>query len=231
MKNFTLFLVALTLLSGAEAYSIQPKSSIASKQLTQFKKSVGATFAAAAIAANVFNPVADAAVFEPTNFGSSNIIAEKEIRQGVYKEYEIDVTPQNYESAESTFKSAKETKSKKGECEALGFYYAIFCTLCLNFNLHSSCIHLTMKFCNKILYEKANTLLFSQCLWLDPLSSPWLNTFGMFGMMILRISSSLRKFLTLNQSQRKRRDGSTNILYFIAQTDARQTGVGSGYDV
>mmetsp|Transcript_137 Transcript_137/g.211 ORF Transcript_137/g.211 Transcript_137/m.211 type:complete len:169 (+) Transcript_137:133-639(+) len=119
MKNFTLFLVALTLLSGAEAYSIQPKSSIASKQLTQFKKSVGATFAAAAIAANVFNPVADAAVFEPTNFGSSNIIAEKEIRQGVYKEYEIDVTPQNYESAESTFKSAKETKSKKGKYTAL----------------------------------------------------------------------------------------------------------------
>lgn len=67
----------------------------------------------------MLNPVADAAIFEPANFGSSNIIAEKEVRQGIYKEYEIDVAPQNYESAESTFKSAKETKSKKGKYTAL----------------------------------------------------------------------------------------------------------------
>jgi hypothetical protein len=73
----------------------------------------------------VLNPVADAAIFEPANFGSSNIIAEKEVRQGIYKEYEIDVAPQNYESAESTFKSAKETKSKKGECSVLLRYFVL----------------------------------------------------------------------------------------------------------
>jgi hypothetical protein len=83
------------------------------------KKAVGSTFAAATIAASALNPVpVDAAIFESPNFGSSNVIAEKEIRQGIYKEYEIDVNPQSYESAESTFKSAKETKSKKGKCQS-----------------------------------------------------------------------------------------------------------------
>ena len=51
---------------------------------------------------------------------SSNIVAEKVVREGLYKEYEIDVsTPANLDNAESTFKSAKETKSKKGKYTAL----------------------------------------------------------------------------------------------------------------
>ena len=44
------------------------------------------------------------------------MVAEKVVREGVYKEYEVDVAPQQYDDARSTFKAAKETKSKKGEC-------------------------------------------------------------------------------------------------------------------
>lgn len=47
-------------------------------------------------------------------FSSSNIVAEKVIRQGVYQEYEVDIGDQEVDDARSTFKSAKETKTKKG---------------------------------------------------------------------------------------------------------------------
>ena len=72
---------------------------------------------AATIAANVLNPAADAAVFDSSNFnfGSSNIVAEKVTREGIYGDFEVDVAPQTRDNAESTFKSAKETKGKKGK--------------------------------------------------------------------------------------------------------------------
>jgi len=44
-------------------------------------------------------------------------LSEKVIREGVYGEYEIDVPDQVYDDARSTFKSAKETKTKKGTLE------------------------------------------------------------------------------------------------------------------
>lgn len=50
---------------------------------------------------------------------SSLVLAKKEIRQGLYQEYEVDVPDQVYDDARSTFKSAKETKSKKGKYTAL----------------------------------------------------------------------------------------------------------------
>jgi len=46
-------------------------------------------------------------------FSSSNVISEKVVREGLYGEYEVDLT-QQYDDARSTYKSAKETKSKKG---------------------------------------------------------------------------------------------------------------------
>ena len=92
------------------------ESNSSPKPLAQLKKAVGPTFVAAALAANVLTPVADAAVFDSPSFGaSSNLVAVTEVREGIYKDYEIDVTPQKVDNAESTFKSAKETKSKKGE--------------------------------------------------------------------------------------------------------------------
>jgi hypothetical protein len=46
---------------------------------------------------------------------SSTMVAEKVIREGVYRDYEVDVAPQQYDDARSTFKPAKETKTNKGE--------------------------------------------------------------------------------------------------------------------
>lgn len=94
--------------------------------MAAMKKNIGATFAAATIAANLLTPVADAAVFDSPNFGSSNTIAVIETRSGVYKDYDIDVTPQTVDNAESSFKSAKETKSKKGKF-VLNLFLLCYC--------------------------------------------------------------------------------------------------------
>mmetsp|Transcript_28486 Transcript_28486/g.69338 ORF Transcript_28486/g.69338 Transcript_28486/m.69338 type:complete len:104 (+) Transcript_28486:316-627(+) len=51
-------------------------------------------------------------------FSSSNVIAEKVVRQGLYSDYEVEIT-QEVDDARSTFKSAKETKSKKGKYTAI----------------------------------------------------------------------------------------------------------------
>lgn len=87
--------------------------------MPELKNVALSTFAAATIASNVFMPAASAADFMSPFESSSNVVAVKEIRQGEYKEYEVDVTPQAFDKAESTFKSAKETKSKKGKYTAL----------------------------------------------------------------------------------------------------------------
>jgi hypothetical protein len=78
------------------------------------KATVGA-FAAMTIASNVFlAPAADAV---DTTFGalssSSTVLSEKVVREGLYRDYEVDIV-QETDDARSTFKAAKETKSKKG---------------------------------------------------------------------------------------------------------------------
>lgn len=68
------------------------------------------------------SPIANAVEAQPFTFSSSNIIAEKVVRQGLYSEYEVDIVQQR-DDARSTFKDATETKSKKGTfygCEAAG---------------------------------------------------------------------------------------------------------------
>lgn len=74
------------------------------------KAAVGA-FAAFTIASSAIMtpPPADALPAFPTQ-----VLAEKVVREGVYGEYEIDLPEQKYDDARSTFKSAKETKTKKG---------------------------------------------------------------------------------------------------------------------
>ena len=84
------------------------------KPLTDLQKTATGAVAAAAIASSVFAwapPPADASPFA---FSSQVVIAEKVVREGVYGEYEVDVPVQKYDDARSTFKSAKETKTKKG---------------------------------------------------------------------------------------------------------------------
>ena len=75
------------------------------------QKAAVSAFAAFTIASSVLTtpPAAHAALPFPTQ-----VLAEKVIREGVYGEYEIDLPEQKYDDARSTFKSAKETKTKKG---------------------------------------------------------------------------------------------------------------------
>lgn len=89
----------------------------------ELKKAAAGAFAAFTIASSAFHvnvPAAGAADFQmapnPTFItSSSNVLAvETETRQGLYRDYEVDVESQKYDDARSTFKDAKETKSKKG---------------------------------------------------------------------------------------------------------------------
>ena len=92
--------------------STEPKSSV--KPLAHLQKAASGAAAAALIASSVLSwapPPADASFA----FSSSQVVAEKVTREGVYGEYEVDVPNQVYDDARSTFKSAKETKTKKGK--------------------------------------------------------------------------------------------------------------------
>jgi len=76
------------------------------------QKAAAGAFAAFTIATSSLTaPPADA--ITPV-FSSSNVVAEKVTREGLYGEYEVDLV-QAVDDARSTYKSAKETKSKKGE--------------------------------------------------------------------------------------------------------------------
>lgn len=91
----------------------EPKASV--KPLIDLQKATSGAFAAATIAASVLSwnpPPADASF---AAFSSSQVVAEKVIREGIYGEYEVDLPDQVYDDARSTFKSAKETKTKKGK--------------------------------------------------------------------------------------------------------------------
>ena len=78
------------------------------------QKAATGAFAAFTIASSVIMtpPAADAAL--PAAFSSSQVLAEKVVREGVYGDFEYDAPEQTYDDARSTFKSAKETKTKKG---------------------------------------------------------------------------------------------------------------------
>lgn len=83
------------------------------KSVTDLQKAATGAFAAFTIASSVLTaPPADAV---PPAFSSSNMVAEKVVREGVYGEFEYDMPEQKYDDARSTFKAAKETKSKKGK--------------------------------------------------------------------------------------------------------------------
>lgn len=79
----------------------------------ELKKAAASTFAALAIGSNVLGSPFAADAAEPFAFSSTNVVAEKVVRQGLYQDYEVDIT-QSVDDASSNFKSAKETKTKKG---------------------------------------------------------------------------------------------------------------------
>lgn len=127
MKNCALILATVfaVLSSSANAYAPQSRSKVTPvKPLANIKKAVASTFVAATIASNAILPMGAADAADYANFnldvGNSNIIiAEKVVKEGLYQDYEIEVTPQAVDRADSSFKSAKETKSKKGKYTAL----------------------------------------------------------------------------------------------------------------
>ena len=84
------------------------------------QKAATGAFAAFTIASSVIMtpPVAQASI--PAAFGTQ-VLAEKVVREGIYGEFEYDMPEQKYDDARSTFKSAKETKSKKGELNTVYF--------------------------------------------------------------------------------------------------------------
>jgi hypothetical protein len=85
------------------------------KPVLDLQKSSLSIFAAFTIASSaVFSPPPVDAI-SPVLTSSSVVVAAKETREGMYGDYEIDVKPQQYDDARSTFKPASETKSNKGE--------------------------------------------------------------------------------------------------------------------
>jgi len=76
------------------------------------------TFTAFTLASNALTaPILPAEAF-PAFESSSTVVSEKVVRQGLYSEYEVDIV-QEVDDARSTFKEAKETKSKKGKYTAI----------------------------------------------------------------------------------------------------------------
>jgi hypothetical protein len=113
--KITVVLFAL-LATVAEGYAPQPSKASNKFKLSDFKQASLGAFAAMTIASNVMAAPAEAV--DTFAFSSSTILSEKVVREGLYRDYEVDIVQQK-DDAESTFKSAKETKSKKGKYTAL----------------------------------------------------------------------------------------------------------------
>jgi hypothetical protein len=80
----------------------------ATKPLAELKKAAAGTIAAIAIGSSILgNPLIADAVGDQPLFSSTNVVAEKVVRQGLYSEYEVEIT-QEKDDARSTFKSACE---------------------------------------------------------------------------------------------------------------------------
>lgn len=125
MTKFTTVLVSLALFSGASALA-PSKVSTAKRPAFDPKRVAFNGMAAASLAsALVVGPMADAVdmMADTPSFGSSSLVAERVTREGIYKEYDVDLGDQAVDDAKSTYKSAKETKGKKG---MLIFYYVMF---------------------------------------------------------------------------------------------------------
>jgi len=105
--------------SSFPCWLVLTEANKAAKPAAELKKAAASTIAALAIGSSVLanNPLAAEAMDTPF-FSSTNVVAEKVVRQGLYSDYEVEIT-QETDDARSTFKSATETKSKKGKYTAI----------------------------------------------------------------------------------------------------------------
>jgi len=117
--KFAKILLALALAFSAEAFSPQANKAANKPVLSDLKKAAMNTMAAIAIGSSVLSTPIVADAVDMSVFSSTNIVAEKVTKQGLYQDYEVDDVGQEYDNAKSTFKSAKETKSKKGKYTAI----------------------------------------------------------------------------------------------------------------
>jgi len=123
MKHAAVFIAVVLALfeSSAVAYVPQTKQTVKAPTKAAFdvKHAAATIFTAATLASNVFLCAAPAqADVALAPFSSSTIVAEKITRSGMYQDYTVDIE-QSVDDSRSTFKGAKETKSKKGKYTAI----------------------------------------------------------------------------------------------------------------
>mmetsp|Transcript_21368 Transcript_21368/g.43130 ORF Transcript_21368/g.43130 Transcript_21368/m.43130 type:complete len:172 (-) Transcript_21368:201-716(-) len=123
MKQFTALVAALVaaacVFSDAYTPNVKPTARAAAKPAFDVKHAAATAFTAATLASNVFLGAPPAQANDAVApFSSSVFVAEKVTREGLYGDYTVDLV-QEVDDAKSTFKGAKETKSKKGKYTAL----------------------------------------------------------------------------------------------------------------
>ena len=119
MNNLSTILLSLALLfSGASALAPNKVHHTKKPAFDSKRVAFNGMAVASLASALVVGPMADAVemVAAPPSFGSSSLIAERVTREGLYREYDVDLGDQEFDDARSTYKSAKETKTKKGRC-------------------------------------------------------------------------------------------------------------------
>ena len=119
MTTFSTVLVSVALLfSGASALAPSNSRKATRPAFNVQKVAVNGLAAASLASALVIGPMADAMdmMADTPSFGSSSLVAERVRREGIYGEYDVDLGEQVFDDARSTYKPAKETKSKKGMC-------------------------------------------------------------------------------------------------------------------
>ena len=129
MTKFSSVLISLALLFNGVSALAPSKVSKAKRPAFDPKRVAFNGMAAASLAsALVVGPMADAVdmMTDAPSFGSSSLVAERVTREGLYREYDVDVGDQVFDDARSTYKIAKETKTKKGTCT--------FCHVLVDYN-------------------------------------------------------------------------------------------------
>eukprot|EP00584_Thalassiosira_punctigera_P003964 CAMPEP_0172547838 /NCGR_PEP_ID=MMETSP1067-20121228/17276_1 /TAXON_ID=265564 ORGANISM="Thalassiosira punctigera, Strain Tpunct2005C2" /NCGR_SAMPLE_ID=MMETSP1067 /ASSEMBLY_ACC=CAM_ASM_000444 /LENGTH=172 /DNA_ID=CAMNT_0013334985 /DNA_START=41 /DNA_END=559 /DNA_ORIENTATION=+ len=122
MTKISTVLVSIALLfGGASALAPSKVPKVKAPAFNVQKVAFNGMAAASIASALVVGPMADAidVVADAPSFGSSSLVAERVTREGLYREYDVDLGDQTYDDAKSTYKSAKETKTKKGKYTAL----------------------------------------------------------------------------------------------------------------
>eukprot|EP00578_Thalassiosira_sp_NH16_P026184 CAMPEP_0181100572 /NCGR_PEP_ID=MMETSP1071-20121207/13264_1 /TAXON_ID=35127 /ORGANISM="Thalassiosira sp., Strain NH16" /LENGTH=172 /DNA_ID=CAMNT_0023183309 /DNA_START=18 /DNA_END=536 /DNA_ORIENTATION=+ len=122
MTKLTTVLASFVLLLSGVSALAPSKVPKATRPAFDVKRVAFNGMAAASLAsALVVGPMADAVdmMADTPSFGSSSLVAQRVTREGIYGEYDVDLGDQVYDDARSTYKSAKETKGKKGKYTAL----------------------------------------------------------------------------------------------------------------